>query len=99
MQKQRKFMKRVAIGELSSWSRNRATEQLTKNLAVEKSRSSFVSARNCKGLRDGVRRIRWPRVRFAKKREREVFIPGVLLADNYLTLCSKTAIELTTRLA
>ena len=44
-------MKWVATGELYIWSRNRATVQLTKNPAAERSRGSFVFASIGKGLR------------------------------------------------
>ena len=47
----RELMKRVAFGELYLRLRNNATDQLTRNPAAERSRGSFVSANNRKGLR------------------------------------------------
>ena len=63
-------MRSVTIGELYIRSRNQATDQLTKNPAAERSRGSFVSASNRKGLRVPELSAREGRERLAKRRDR-----------------------------
>ena len=91
-------MNRVAFGELYIWSRNHATDQLTKNPAAERSRGSFVSASNGKGLRVPELSACMRRERLAKGCERRLFVPGVHRVEDSLTLCPKTAFQLTTLL-
>jgi len=91
-------MKRVAFGELESVSRNYATDQLTQNPERWPLRGSFVSASNRKGLRGvGLSAL----ARRERQRARVVRVsrrPRSSRANNSLTLCAKTAIQLTTLL-
>src|ERR1700710_1480062 len=90
-------MKRVAIGELDLRSRNQATDQLTKNPAAERSRGSFVSASNGKGLR-GVHLSVPERRELSQARVwRPVHRPALAGHETSQTLSPKTTIQLTTR--